>query len=163
MSTSWREIVLTLADPDSELIEGVARDLEGRNFAQMELPGAYFRIVRDSPDEAMRALAYALADLRLAQSLEAAGWTDINDVIDQCTYVVARDLEGTVWAIGAASQDDDRRAYIEPDMGGTVLPSELLSWSRSTQRPHKHSQPRCRDTGWTRSRTVVGARFDGRW
>lgn len=116
MSTSWREIVLTLADPNSELIVGVAPELDGGSFAQIELPGAHFRIVRDSPDEAMRALAYDLADLRLAQSLEAAGWTDIDDVIDQSTYVVARDLEGTVWAIGAASRDDDRRAYIEPDM-----------------------------------------------
>lgn len=51
------------------------------------------------------------------QSLEGAGWDIVEEVIDARTYVVARDPNRSVWAIGVASTDADRRGYIEWDIG----------------------------------------------
>lgn len=116
MRESWRDVVGELAGPDAAISEGVAPEWEGMVVAELLVPGAAFRIPGPSSDEAWGRLAHALADLRLLQSLEAAGWLVIEEVIDETTYVVARDPNGTVWAIGVASNDGDRRGYIERDI-----------------------------------------------
>ena len=66
--------------------------------------------------EAWRKLAHQLGDFRLVKALEGAGWVVVEEVIDQATYVVARDPGGTVWAIGVASVNGDRRGYLQWDM-----------------------------------------------
>lgn len=117
MRNPWRDVVAELAGADAALSEGVAPELwEGALVAELVVPGAAFRIPGSSWDEAWANLAHALGDLRLVQSLEAAGWVDIEEMIDETTYVVARDPTGKVWAIGVASSDGDRRGYIERDM-----------------------------------------------
>jgi len=49
-------------------------------------------------------------------TLETAGWEDLEEVIDETPFIVARDPEGLMWAIGVASSDGDRRGYIELDI-----------------------------------------------
>ena len=52
----------------------------------------------------------------MVEALEAAGWQSVEEVIDETTYVVARDREGLLGAIGVASSDADLRPYIERDI-----------------------------------------------
>lgn len=85
--------------------------------AQVVVPGGLFRSRGDDEEEAWRGVAHSLDDFRLVQVLEAAGWTDIDEVIDQTTYVVARDRDGALWATGVATADGDRRRYIAGDIG----------------------------------------------
>ena len=80
------------------------------------MPGAAFRIPGTDSEEAWRGLAHRLGDLRLFQALEQAGWAIVEEVIDQTTFVLARDPDGVVWAIGAASRGGDRRGYLERDI-----------------------------------------------
>jgi hypothetical protein len=145
----WRTTALTLAGPDAELHEDIPPQFNEQAFAiELAMPGAYFRREGADPEDAFRSLAHAIAGVRLLESLEAAGWTDIDEVIDETTYVVARDPSGTTWAIGVASSDGMRRHYLEPDMErdgraeriafvepvDTASPSALLG-ALSTDRP----------------------------
>jgi hypothetical protein len=84
--------------------------------AEVVVPGGLFRSRGDDEDEAWRGVAHSLGDFRLVQALEAAGWTDIDEVIDETTFIVARDRDGTLWAIGVAADGGDRRGYIETDI-----------------------------------------------
>jgi hypothetical protein len=44
------------------------------------------------------------------------GWTEIDEMIDETTYVIGGDRSGLMWGIGIAAVGDDRRAYLEGDM-----------------------------------------------
>ena len=119
MDRSWREIVAELAGPGAEMAETTA-DPEWRDMVVAELSGpnmGWYRIPGTDTAAAWRAVAHALGDLRLMQSLEGAGWGIVEEVIDETTYIVARDPDGTLWAIGVASADGDLRGYIERDIG----------------------------------------------
>lgn len=119
MNRSWREVVAELAGPDAEMRE-TSTDPEWDDMVVTELsaPNAgWYRIPGTDSDAAWGGVAHALGDLRLVQSLEAAGWVVVEEVIDETTYVVARDLNGTLWAIGVASTDGWRRGYIEDAIG----------------------------------------------
>jgi hypothetical protein len=98
----------TTADP--EWRDMVVAELSGPNMGWYRIPGT-------DTAAAWRAVAHALGDLRLMQSLEGAGWGIVEEVIDETTYIVARDPDGTLWAIGVASADGDLRGYIERDIG----------------------------------------------
>lgn len=117
MTPSWHDVVATLAGPDGimELIDNA--DWDANVVAEVDVPGGLFRGPGDDEERAWRTVAHSLADFRLVQALEAAGWTDIDEVIDQVTYVVARDRAGALWAIGVAARAGDRRRYIESDIG----------------------------------------------
>lgn len=119
MDRSWRDVVAALAGPDAEMAESttdpkwpgqVVAQLSGSDAGWYRIPG------RDAQD-AWRAVAHAVGDVRLVQSLEGAGWEVVEEVIDETTYVVARDPAGLLWAIGVASSDGRRRGYIERDIG----------------------------------------------
>jgi hypothetical protein len=119
LERSWRDVVAELAGPDAEMRESstdpewddmVVAELSAPNAGRYRIPGA------DSA-AAWGGVAHALGDLRLVQSLEHAGWDIVEEVIDETTYVVARDPDGALWAIGVASTDGDRRWYIERDIG----------------------------------------------
>jgi hypothetical protein len=116
---SWRDVVAELAGPDAEMGESTS-DPEWRDMIVAELSGpnmGWYRIPGTDSAAAWRGVAHALGDTRLMQSLEGAGWDIVEEVIDETTYVVARDPDGTLWAIGVASTDGDRRRYIERDIG----------------------------------------------
>jgi hypothetical protein len=88
----------------------VVAQLSGSDAGWYRIPG------RDA-QAAWRAVAHAVGDVRLMQSLEGAGWGIVEEVVDETTYVVARDPTGLLWAIGVASSDGDLRGYIERDIG----------------------------------------------
>lgn len=117
MNRSWREIAAELAGPDAEIGEGVSSEWDGMVVAELTIPGARFRIPGSDSADAWGRLAASLGDMRLVQSLEGAGWEVIEEVIDETTYVVARDPAGMTWAIGVASTDGGRRGYLERDIG----------------------------------------------
>ena len=77
----------------------------------------WYRLPGRDAQAAWCAVAHAVGDVRLVQSLEGAGWEIVEEVVDETTYVVARDPAGLLWAIGVASSDGDRRAYLERDIG----------------------------------------------
>ena len=116
MSKAWREVVEVLAGPDAELVEVVDRDLGGLLVANATLPDALLSGIGETTDLAWRNLAHSLGDFRLVQALESGGWTEIDEVIDQVTYVVARDPDGLLWAIGVAAAASERRGYIQSDL-----------------------------------------------
>jgi hypothetical protein len=95
---------------DPERPDEVVAQLSGSAAGWYRIPG------RDA-EAAWRAVAHAVGDVRLVQSLEAAGWEIVEEVVDETTYVVARDPAGLLWAIGVASSEGDRRSYIERDIG----------------------------------------------
>jgi hypothetical protein len=107
--------VLAGADGEVTLMDGAVWD--ANVVAQVVVPGGLFRSRGDDEEQAWRGVAHSLGDFRLVQVLEAAGWTDIDEVIDQTTFVVARDRDGTLWAIGVATAAGDRRGYIATDIG----------------------------------------------
>jgi hypothetical protein len=117
MKESWRGVVADLAGPGAKVGQTVTAEWDGMVVAELVVPGAAFRIPGTDEDEAWSRVAHALGDFRLVQSLEAAGWTIVEEVTDETTYVVARDPGDLMWAIGVASADGDRRAYIERDIG----------------------------------------------
>jgi hypothetical protein len=116
VSQSWHDVVADLAGADGamRLMDGSVWD--ANVIAEVVVPGGLFRSRGDDEEEAWRGVAHRLGDLRLVQALEAAGWTDIDEVIDQVSYVVARDRDGVHWAIGVAARDGDRRGYIATDI-----------------------------------------------
>lgn len=61
-------------------------------------------------------MAHGLGQIRLLDSLQAAHWAVIDEVVDETTYVAARDPDGMLWAIGVAEPDSSLRGYIERDM-----------------------------------------------
>lgn len=95
---------------DPEWPDHVVAQLSSSDAGWYRLPG------RDA-QAAWCAVAHAVGDVRLVQSLERAGWEIVEEVVDETTYVVARDPAGLLWAIGVASSDGDRRAYLERDIG----------------------------------------------
>jgi hypothetical protein len=116
---NWRDLVAELAGPNAEMGESTT-DPEWHDMVVAELSGpkmGWYRIPGTDSASAWRSVAHALGDLRLMQSLEGAGWEIVEEVIDETTYVVARDFDGTLWAIGVASTLGDRRGYIERDIG----------------------------------------------
>ena len=117
MSQSWRDVVVALAGADAVLSVMDGADLDANVIAEVVGPDGLFRGRGASEEEAWRGVAHWLADSRLVQVLEAAGWSDVDEVVDETTYVVARDPAGAIWAIGVASADGDRRGYIERDIG----------------------------------------------
>jgi hypothetical protein len=120
-----REVVAELASPRAVLRERPAPpDWTGNVVAEVELsklllvlPGTTFVAGGDTAEAAWTRIAHDLAAYRLTEAVKAAGWDPVEEVVDETTYVVARDLEGTLWAIGIASTGSDRRGYIERDMG----------------------------------------------
>lgn len=116
VAETWRDVVAALAGTEGamRLVDGA--DFDAKYVAEVSVPGLLLRSRGDSEQEAWRDAAHRLGDFRLVQLLEAAGWTDIDEVIDQVTYVVARDRHGALWAIGVAANDGDRRGYIESDI-----------------------------------------------
>jgi len=117
LSQPWRRVVADLAGADGALSLIDAAGWDANVVAEVVVPGGLFRSRGENEDEAWRGVAHRLGDFRLVQALEAAGWTDIDEVIDQTRYVVGRDPDGTLWAIGVAAADGDRRGYIEADIG----------------------------------------------
>lgn len=109
MSQPWHDVVAVLAGADGAMSLMDGADWEANVVAQVAVPGGLFRSRGDDEEEAWRGVAHSLGDFRLVQLLEAAGWSDIDEVIDQTTYVIARDRDGTLWAIGVATADGDRR------------------------------------------------------
>jgi hypothetical protein len=71
--------------------------------------GGASAIGRDS-DEALRGLAYALAEHRLAATLSHQKWQVLED-LTWCeeAYVVARSPDGTLWRVGVAESSDETR------------------------------------------------------
>lgn len=117
MNRSWREVVAELAGPDAEMSESTTDpEWDDMVVAQLSSNAGWYRIPGQTADEAWARLAHELGDTRLIQALEAAGWTAVEEVIDETTYVVARAPDGTVWGIGVAASDSDRRGYLETDM-----------------------------------------------
>ena len=116
MPASWRDVVRRLAGPDAHLSEGTQTYSDGlvEIVAKLERPGAVFRIPGNDPDDAWCRVATELAHMLLGQSLMAAGWEVIEEVIDQSTYLVTRDPSGEVWAVAVGT--GHLRAYVEPDM-----------------------------------------------
>lgn len=114
MRRSWRTVVEELAGPEAALEEGVSTEL-GMHVAQVVVPGALQSGLGATTEGAWESVANALGDLRLVQSLEAAGWVVVDEVVDEATYILTRDPQGTVWAIGVASSQY-RRGYLESDM-----------------------------------------------
>ncbi len=117
MGQAWRDVVAAVAGAEGamNMMDGAVWD--ANVIAEVVVPGGLFRSRGDNEDEAWRGVAHSLGDFRLVQSLEAAGWHIVEEVIDETTYVVARDPAGAMWAIGVASADGDRRGYIERDIG----------------------------------------------
>jgi hypothetical protein len=116
VSPTWREVAATLAGPDGALRTMDGAEWDANVIAEAMVPGGLFRSLGDHDEDAWRGVAHRLGERRLIQGLEAGGWTDIDEVIDQTTYVVARDPDGLLWAIGVAARDGDRREYIESDV-----------------------------------------------
>jgi hypothetical protein len=117
MPTRWRDVAEELAGPGAALSEYIDHNVDEMVVASADMPDALLSGLGHTPDQAWRRLSHRLGDFRLVQALEAAGWTDIDEVIDETTYVVARDRGGALWAIGVAAVDGDRRGYIERDIG----------------------------------------------
>ena len=116
MTKPWRDVVATIAGPDAAMSVTDGAIWDAVVIAEVDVPGGLFRSPGNTEDDAWRGIAHRLGDFRVVQLLEAAGWTEIDEVIDQVTYVVARDPDRTLWAIGVASADSDRRGYIESDI-----------------------------------------------
>ncbi len=116
MVERWRDVVVAIAGPDATLSVTNGAIWAASVIAEVVVPGGLFRSRGDDEDAALRGIAHRLGDLRLVQALEAAGWSDIDEGIDQVTYVVGRDRDGALWAIGVATRDGDRRGYIETDI-----------------------------------------------
>jgi hypothetical protein len=127
MTQTWRDVATELAGPRAVLKERPApSDWHGDVVAEVELskpipflpllPGDSFMAGGEDSDVAWMRIAHDLADYRLKEALQAAGWNAIEEVVDETTYVVARDPKGTLWAIGIASSDSDRQGYIERDI-----------------------------------------------
>jgi len=115
---SWRDVVAVLAGSDAEMAETTA-DPEWPDLVVAQLSGSdagWYRMPGRDAQTAWRRVAHAVGDVRLMQSLETAGWEDLEEVIDETTFIVPRDPEGLMWAIGVASSDGDRRGYIELDI-----------------------------------------------
>ena len=116
MNRSWRDVVAELGGPDAAMRVMDGTEWDANVVAELVVPGGLFRSRGDDEDEAWGGVAHRLGDLRLMRSLEAAGWTDLDEVIDETTYVVGRDPDGKLWAIGVAGATSDRRRYIETDI-----------------------------------------------
>ena len=116
MGRPWRDVVASISGPDAAMSVTDGAIWDAVVIAEIVVPGGLFRSPGNDEDDAWRGIAHRLGDFRVVQLLEAAGWTEIDEVIDQVTYVVARDPDGTLWAIGVASADGDRRGYIESDI-----------------------------------------------
>lgn len=119
MDRSWRDVVVALAGSDAQMAE-ITTDAEWPDEVVAQLSGSdagWYRMPGQDAQAAWRAVAHAVGDVRLIQSLEGAGWEIVEEVVDETTFVVARDPAGLLWAIGVASSDGDRRGYIERDIG----------------------------------------------
>lgn len=116
MPETWRDVVVALAGTEGAVRLEDGADWDAKYIAEVVAPGLLLRNRGNSEQEAWRGVAHGLGDIRLVQLLEAAGWSDIDEVVDQVTYVAARDLDGALWAIGVAAGDGDRRRYIESDI-----------------------------------------------
>ena len=114
MSRPWRDVVVALGGRDAALRQMDGADWETNVVAEVVVPGGLFRGRGDDDEEAWRGVAHRLGDFRLVQALQGMGWTDTDEIIDQATYVVARDRDGSLWAIVVAGADGDR-GYIETD------------------------------------------------
>jgi hypothetical protein len=119
LDRSWREVVAALAGSDAGMAESTT-DPEWPDHVVAQLSGSdagWYRLPGRDAQAAWCAVAHAVGDVRLVQSLEGAGWEIVEEVVDETTYVVARDPAGLLWAIGVASSDGDRRANLERDIG----------------------------------------------
>jgi hypothetical protein len=112
----WRGVVLDLAGPDVQLREGVAPDRENQPMIELTMEGAYFRAVGRAKADAYVTLACQVGTLRLAQHLETLGWTGVEEMIDQTTYVIGTDPSGVRWGIGVAPLSSDLRGYLVDDI-----------------------------------------------
>lgn len=138
MASIWRDVVLALAGPDGTMTLLDPTGWDANVVAEVNVPGGLFRGRGDDEEQAWRNVAHSLGDFRLVQPLEPAGWSEVDQVIDETTSVVARDPSGALWAIGVASGDGDRRGYIETDIEyddrsfdrvAFVEPIDTLDWA----------------------------------
>lgn len=124
MARSWKDVAAELAGPGAALREHPPPpDWSGNVVAEVEvpkplpvLPGSTFQAAGEDREHAWRRIAHDLALHRLVEGLESAGWHSVEEVVDETTYVAARDPAGIWWAIGVASADGDLRGYIERDI-----------------------------------------------
>jgi hypothetical protein len=143
---SWRDVVQELAGPGAEKGE-TTTDPEWHDMVVAELSGpnmGWYRMPGTNSAAAWCSVAHALGDTRLMQSLEGAGWDIVEEVIDETTYVVARDPIGALWAIGVASGDADRRGYIERDIGYDARDFDRVAFvePQHTSSRRAHVRPR---------------------
>jgi hypothetical protein len=136
MPSQWRDTVTALAGPQGELSEGVDPEWGGNVLAQLGVPGALFRIPGPTSEDAWRSVAHRLGQMRVLQGLEESDWTDVDEFIDEVSFVVARDPAGRVWGIAVASEHSDLAGYLDdwvatdgrPEWVAYVEPIETRSW-----------------------------------
>jgi hypothetical protein len=125
MAESWKDVAAELAGPRATLRERPSPpDWGGKVVAEVELPKllrlwpfATFQAAGADSESAWWRIAHDVAEYRLVETLKAAGWHSVEAVIDETTFVAARDPDGAWWAIGVAALDSDKRGYIERDIG----------------------------------------------
>jgi hypothetical protein len=109
---------------------------DGMVLAQLEVPGALFRMPGPTSEDAWRTIAHSFGQMRVLQAMEDSDWTDVDEFIDQVSFVVARDPAGRVWGIEVVSEgsglagDLDRWVAVDerPEWVAYVDPIETRSW-----------------------------------
>jgi hypothetical protein len=125
VADSWKDVAAELAGPRATLRERPSPpDWGGNVVAEVELPKLLrrwptgtFQAAGVDSESAWMCIAHDVAEYRLIETLKAAGWHSVEQVIDQAAFVAARDADGAWWAIGVAALNGDRRGYIETEIG----------------------------------------------
>jgi hypothetical protein len=136
MTSPWRDTVTALAGPEGDLSEWVGPEWGGDVLVQVGVPGALFRIPGPTSEDAWRTVAHNLGHMRVLQALEESDWTDVDEFIDEASFVVARDPAGRVWGIGVGSEDYDLVGWLDdwaaidgrPEWVAYVEPIETRNW-----------------------------------
>jgi hypothetical protein len=136
MTSPWRDTVTALAGPQGRLSEGPNPEADGLVEVRLDMPGAVFRMPGATPEDAWRIVAHDLGLMRALQVLEDSDWTDVDEFIDQVSFVVARDPTGRVWGIVVASEDSGYAGDLDdfvaidgrPEWVAYVEPIETRNW-----------------------------------
>lgn len=136
MTSRWRDTVMALAGPQGELSEWVGPEWGGNVLAQLGVPGALFRIPGPTSEDAWRTVALDLGHMRVIQALEDSDWSDVDEFIDEASFVVARDPAGRVWGIGVGFEESDLAGWLDdwvaidgrPEWVAYVGPIETRNW-----------------------------------
>ena len=148
----WRDTVATLAGPRARLSEGVDQEWEGI-VARVKLPWAMLGASGIDPEDAWRNVALELGRMRAVQELENSDWTDVDEVVDQVSFVVARDPDGRVWGIVVVpvgndpAGDTDRWVAVDerPEWVAQVEPLETRDWESLRSAIARRGHPLHRD------------------